>query len=278
MRVFLTAVLLNLFATITLADTFMGRSLEITDGRSDRSRAAPLIIAMHGFLGTPHSMRRKTSFDALARAHGFVVVYPKGIGRRWNDGRRPGGRTDDVAYLSALITSLIAQGRVEADRVYAAGHSNGGGMAMRLACDRPDLVAGIAVGATNAPTNYTCRRGQPTPAIFFHGTVDPISPPQGRAKEDRLGGALSVEATLAVWSKRNGCKGQGKPQITDAKDDGTVARMISYTGCRAPLVHVSIDGHGHGWPGAGPRLRRLQGPATQEVDAAAQSWRFFSGL
>lgn len=257
----------------------MGRMLDITDGRTSPATRAPLVVAMHGFLGTPRSMRTKSSYDQLARRHGFVVAYPKGQRRRWNDGRSPGNPTDDVAYLSALIAALTGNGTADRNRVFLAGHSNGGGMAMRMACERPDLVAGIAVVATKAALNFQCRNGAPVPAIFVHGTRDPVSPHGGRNADSRLGGALSAKATMSIWAARNGCTGTRPPVTVDKKDDGTKAQIIRYAPCKAAqLVHVLIEGHGHGWPGAGPRLRRVQGPATQEVDAAALSWSFFSRL
>ena len=278
MRSFFLSLLLTLMASAAAAETFMGRTVLVTDGRFDRAGPAPLIVALHPFLGTPQSMREKTKFDALARSDGFLVAYPKGSRRKWNDGRNPDGRVDDVAFLTALIASLVADGRADPRRVFLAGHSNGGGMAMRMACDRPNLIAGIAVAATKIPTNYQCPKGRPVPAIFFHGTLDPIAPPQGRPDDHRLGGALSAEATLAAWSARNGCQGSELSQTIDTQDDGASAQIIRYANCQAPLVNVSIDGHGHAWPGAGARLPRLLGPATQEVDAAVLAWRFFSGL
>ncbi len=278
MRLFFPVLVLLFSASIASADTFLGRTVLITDGRADTSAPAPLIIAMHGFLGTSSSMRRKTQFDMLARSNGFSVAYPEGIGRRWNDGRSPDNSVDDVAYLSALISSLVADGRADPERIYLAGHSNGGGMAMRMACDRPDLIAGIAVVATKTPSAYQCREGRPVPAIFFHGTLDPVAPHQGRAADHRLGGTLSAESTLSLWSGRNRCGGAGQSQFIDSRQDGTLAEILQYTGCRAPLTYVLIEGHGHAWPGAGPRLPRLQGPATQEVDAAMLAWWFFSTL
>ena len=267
-----------LLAPAAQAETMFGRTVTVTDGRADTARAAPLVLALHGVLGTPRSMRRKTDFDRLAEAHGFVAAYPEGLDRRWNDGRRTdaGGRTDDVAFLSAVIGQFVADGRADASRVFIAGHSNGGGMAMRMACDRPDLIAGIAVAATNVQTRYQCADGAAVPVIFFHGTADPISPPEGRPGNSRLGGALSSEETLALWRSRNGCRGQPAVQVYDRRDDGTRAEVLQYTRCRAPLVYVRIIGHGHGWPGAAPRRRGAQGPATQEVDAAVLSWWFFA--
>lgn len=256
----------------------MGRKVEITDGRSAQSAPAPLVIAMHGFLGTSRSMRKKTQFDAFARQHGFVVAYPNGVRRRWNDGRGTVRTGDDVGYLAALIAALVADGRADPARIFLAGHSNGGGMALRMACDRADLIAGIAVIATKVPAHYRCAGGPSVPAIFFHGTLDPISPHEGRPEGSRLGAALSAERSLALWEARNRCRGVAGTQDVDRHQDGTSARIIQYARCRAPLTHVLIDGHGHDWPGHGRRPTRLQGPATKEVDATRLSWWFFSQL
>ncbi len=260
------------------AQEFMGRKVEITDGRSTTAAPAPLIIAMHGFLGTSSTMRKKTQFDALARRHGFVVAYPNGVRRSWNDGRGTVKRSDDVGYLADLIGALVADGRADPERVFLAGHSNGGGMALRMACDRAGLIRGIAVVATKVPSAYRCAGGAAVPAIFFYGTEDPISPPEGRPEGSRLGAALSAEASLALWETRNRCRGIAGTQAVDRQDDGTSAEIIQYARCHAPLVYVRIEGHGHDWPGKGRRKTRLQGPATKEVDAAQLSWWFFEQL
>ena len=276
LRFFLILAMCGSFFGSARADTFEGRDFILVDGRADKSRPAALVVAMHGFLGTAQSMQQKTTFDAVANRHGFVVVYPSGVRRRWNDGRSARNRTDDVGFLSDLISDLVRRGIADADRVFLAGHSNGGGMAMRMACDRPDLVSGIAVAATKVLTNYSCEDGDPVPAIFFHGTLDPISPDGGRS--GGLGDALSSEASLSVWKARNRCTGPVRTQTFDRVDDDTSIRSATYTNCRAKLRHILIEGHGHGWPDPRSRATRLQGPATKEVDAAASSWRFFSQL
>ena len=260
------------------ADTFQGRPLIIYDGRGNDAAPATTLIVMHGYLGTSRYMQRKTKLNALARRHGLVLVYPNGEGRKWNDGRSPGNPTDDIGYLAALAESLVARGLSQPGRIFFAGHSNGGGMAMRMACDRPDLVRGIAVVATKVPTNYQCANGAKTPAIFFYGTDDPISPHSGRTAGSRLGAALSAEKSLALWQQRNGCTGAPNSQTVDRRDDGTSAEIMSFKGCAAALVAVIIAGHGHDWPKPGSRPTRLQGAASQEIDASALIWQFFSGL
>lgn len=261
-----------------LPDSIQGRTYEVFDGRANTTKPARLIIALHGFLGSSSNMQRKTTFNELARKHGFVVAYPDGRRRRWNDGRSPRNRTDDVGFLSGVIDTMVTSGQVLPDQVFISGHSNGGGMAMRMACDRPDLIRGISVVATKAPMNYPCRTGEAVPALFIHGTDDPIAPHSGRPKGSRLGATLSGEGTVSLWKARNRCGPAFQTQTIDAKTDGTSALIKSYTACKAPLRYVLIEGHGHDWPSLKGRTTRLQGPATQEVDAAELSWSFFSQL
>jgi polyhydroxybutyrate depolymerase len=275
---FFPLILLLSFSQPSWADRFQGRTFTITDGRSDKSKPAPMIIALHGFLGTPKSMKSKTSFDKLASQNGLLVAYMSGVKRRWNDGRTPGSTIDDVGYVRAFIQKQVSQNRADARAIFIAGHSNGGGMALRMACDVPNLIAGISVVATKVAQNYTCSRGQSVPAIFIYGTEDPVSPHKGRPAGSRLGATLSASESIALWSKRNKCTKVGKTQIIDLRDDQTKAIVKRYAGCKAALQYIEIEGHGHAWPGAGPRLQRLQGPATQEIDAARASWRFFKSL
>jgi polyhydroxybutyrate depolymerase len=274
----LPAILLILIALPVSADRFQGRTFTLTDGRTNNAAPAPLVIAMHGFLGTPKSMRSKTSFDKLARHNRFVVAYVSGVKRRWNDGRSKSSKVDDVGYLSAFIKELVSLKIADPSAIFMAGHSNGGGMAMRMACDVPDMIAGVSVVATKVPQNYTCDTGKATPAIFVYGTMDPISPHEGRPAGSRLGATLSAQDSLKTWSVRNKCRHSSAVHSIDRKDDGTKATIFQYSGCTEPMQYVEIEGHGHAWPGAGPRLERVQGPTTQEVDAARLSWLFFEGL
>ncbi|MEM8776187.1 MAG: alpha/beta fold hydrolase [Pseudomonadota bacterium] len=276
------AVLLSLVVAIggsaSLAETFLGRKLEVFDGRQDMSKPAPVVIVLHGFLATSRLMRRATAFDEVAEREGFVVVYPNGRFRGWNDGRAPTSRFDDVGYLTALIRSLIDDGTAIRGKVYIAGHSNGGGMAMRMACDRPDLVDGIAVIATKSPRKYSCENGPDVSAVFFHGTDDPISPHAGRSNESRLGGTLSSVATINLWKDRNGCSNTAKIQDINQWQDGTSVKVFRFRNCAASLIYVELEGHGHAWPRPGARSTRLQGKASQELDAAAFAYEFFKTL
>ncbi len=54
-------------------------------------------------------------FDCLADEHGFVVLYPDGYRRNWNDCRKyatfPAKREniDDMSFIRTMITRVIAE-------------------------------------------------------------------------------------------------------------------------------------------------------------------------
>ena len=75
----------------------------------DRSRPTPLVISMHG-AGLWGAAQMETSqWNNLADSHGFIVVYPSGIGgkgvRIWRAEPGP-GLMKDVRFISELIDTL----------------------------------------------------------------------------------------------------------------------------------------------------------------------------
>ncbi|MCX7890611.1 MAG: hypothetical protein N2422_12955 [Rhodobacteraceae bacterium] len=264
---------------------------EVFDGTGGHAAGAPIVMVLHGAGGSGPQVRRSTGFDRWARARGVVAVYPSGGGRLWNDGRFAGNprradlaQRDDVAALLAIAAELDARGLGDAGRLYVIGHSNGGGMAMRLACDRPDAVQGIAVVATKVLKDVPCRNpGVPVPAVFFYGTADGINPHGGRRdpanRRDRaLGLSLSAEESLAVWARRNGCAAPGPARLIDPAADGVRVLRFDWRGCRAPLRYFETEGGGHAWPGARPpRIVAALGggePWVRDIDAGREALDF----
>ena len=115
--------------------------------------ALPLVLAFHGGGGEAAGLQRYAGLDAVADREGFIVVYPFGTGplpRRlltWNAGECCGyamnNNVDDVGFAIAVIDDLARRTSVDANRVYATGHSNGAMMVYRLAAERADRVAAI---------------------------------------------------------------------------------------------------------------------------------------
>jgi esterase/lipase len=95
------------------------------------------VLLVHGFTGTPMSMRPWG--EALA-AEGFAVRCPllPGHGTRWQD-----CNASTHEQWTATVEEAFDQVAADCDRVFVAGLSMGGTLAIRLAEVRPDDVAGV---------------------------------------------------------------------------------------------------------------------------------------
>jgi polyhydroxybutyrate depolymerase len=82
---------------------------------------------------------------------------------------------DDASYVRSLIEEIGRQFAVDPRRIYLIGHSNGGIMAYRLACQWADLIAGIAslAGATFLDPSG-CQPAQPVNILHIHGRADEV--------------------------------------------------------------------------------------------------------
>jgi len=152
-------------------------------GVYDGSRAVPLVMVLHGYgaAGLPQSVY--FGLPNLANREGFLLAYPDGtvdgVGRRfWRASRAccDFGNTgvDDVAYLNAVLDDVTARYRVDPDRIYLVGHSNGGFMAHRMACSASSRIAAIVslAGATGVDDDYPCTPTSAVSVLQIHGTTD----------------------------------------------------------------------------------------------------------
>ncbi|MCP5065674.1 MAG: phospholipase, partial [bacterium] len=98
----------------------------------DKTKPVPLVIGLHGGGGTARSFDKSTNgqFARQSNARGWMVVYPQGIKKGWNDGRvirtrRDAGRSkiDDVGFIRKLIDQLHVAYGIDKTRVYATGIS-----------------------------------------------------------------------------------------------------------------------------------------------------------
>lgn len=252
----------------------------------------PLIVVFHGGGQTAAQARRYTRFDEFAESLKIAVVYPQGRGNNWNDGRtsadlneRPAASADDVAFTREIIGQLVLEGTADPARVFLTGASNGGMMAMRVGCELPDRVAGIAPVVANQPAEWRCDAAD-LPALFIHGTDDEYMPyaggriAAGKVRRD-LGEVLSADDTIAMYKRVNGCTDVKETKTLDKVGrDRTKAVVTDYDCKEAPLKHIVIEGGGHTWPGARTNILGdwLLGNTSEEVNATAEIWTFFKSL
>ena len=184
----------------------------------DGERELALIVVLHGYGAT--GAVQDSYFGVSARAdRGFVAVIPDGTvdgsGRRfWNATDAccdfAGTGVDDVAYLLGLIDEAIASFPIDPDRVAVIGHSNGGFMAHRLACDAParlDAIvslAGASYGSTEDCRGLSDAEARVPRVLQAHGTLDTTIAYDGGL----LGGGAAYPGAVesaARWAARASC-------------------------------------------------------------------------
>ncbi|MCA9543335.1 MAG: alpha/beta hydrolase fold domain-containing protein [Myxococcales bacterium] len=111
-----------------------------------------------------------------------------------------GSGVDDVGYLTALLAEAKAAIHVDAGRVVLIGHSNGGFMAYRMACDAADQVtAVVSLAGSGWLDGARCQPSRPVSVLQAHGTLDDVMPYGGD------GDAPGAEVMFARWAARSGC-------------------------------------------------------------------------
>jgi polyhydroxybutyrate depolymerase len=200
--------------------TFIVRAPAAADGRTP----APLVFAFHPFgMNGDYMASRVPVARVWPEA---VVIYPTGApqpgaggGPSWQTA--PGALGDrDLHFFDAMLAWAQQHGCVDSKRVFAFGYSNGAGFAYLLACERGDVLAGLAI----ASGSLRCQPARPMPVIINHGLRDSTIPP------------YNAGTAAATWSTTNRCSAAptgGRPGCSAA------------TACAsAPVTMCSYDG-GH---------------------------------
>jgi polyhydroxybutyrate depolymerase len=173
---------------------------------------APLIFAFHGHGGTSQFSARKFLFHkAWPEA---VVIYPQGLpapgkfdpeGKKNGWQKRVGDLADrDLKFFDAMLDWAKQQYKLDASRIYVAGHSNGGAMTYVLWSARSHLIAALAPCAAGFGRDGLSAK--PKPAILLAGEQDEVVPFENQKRSmnfvlrlnqcDTSGNARSRELTF----------------------------------------------------------------------------------
>jgi polyhydroxybutyrate depolymerase len=248
----------------------------------------PMIFSIHGGNGTAAGQIKLANFLPIADRDKVVLVFPSGIDKNWNDGRptTPNQQgINDVSFFNQMCDYIIANYPVNGARIYATGISNGGFMSSRLGCELSNRIAAIAVDAATIEATTiapSCNPGRPVPAIYIHGTTDPLVPFVGgqmTAGGTAGGTVLSHFQAVDKWISINACS--TTPTITDLPDianDGTTIKQRVYAGGTngSEVVSYVISNGGHTWPQGYQYLpEAIIGKTSQDMNACEVIWTFF---
>ena len=200
------------------------------------SGKTPVVFAFHGHGGSMRFASRSFRYHELWPE--ALVVYMQGLNTPGKltdpEGKKPGWQAyagdqgdRDLKFFDTVLQSLKQEFQVDEQRIYATGHSNGGGFTYLLWATRGDLFAAFAPSAALAKRASTAGI-PPKPALHIAGTKDPLVQ---FAWQEKM-----IEAV----KKLNGCQPQGQAW----KNSGALAGTVYPSATGTPLITLLHAG-GH---------------------------------
>lgn len=247
----------------------------------------PLILMLHGCQQDAADVARLTRFNRLADELGFIVLYPTQSRTAnatgcWNwflpEHRRPD--QGEAALLAALTREIAVRHGADPRRLYVAGLSAGGAMALALAAIHPELFAAVGV---HSGLPYGLARDQVSALTLMHQGPSAV---RGKADMEGIGvpvivfqgdADLRVNPVNASWIIEQALSADDEPRIE--RETGRAPGGLDYTRTRYLEMDGAIraelwmvQGGGHGWFGGDPvgSFAEPKGP-----DASREMLRFF---
>lgn len=238
--------------------------------------AVPLVIVLHGWTSSGKDAAIYTEMARESDSGKFIAVFPNGLGKPqgWNCGfLNLGGKgADDVKFLTDVIHTIEKEARIDRNRVYICGHSNGGFMtyAMGSALGKELAAIGVVegtIGLTHGDkTDSVKPPTSPVSAIIIHGLKDRVVW-SGSSVPALLQNAVPPMKCAEFWAKAIGI--QTEPSKTQEPND----EVYDWKGHNGQEVrYVAVTNGTHDWPGG----YGSSGPETASgVNAAQLIWDFF---
>lgn len=213
--------------------------------------SVPLVFNLHGGSGTATGQRYLSEMDQVADSAGFIVAYPQGSFVNgysyWNsmiatEGSK--GTADDVGFISILIDEISSNYNIDLSKVYACGFSNGGDMAISLACYLSGKISAVAPvsGLMSQESDSLCEPNETTSLLIINGTADNDRPYNGI--NDYY---LSVDNTLEYWSNYHSADSVVIEDFVDRNNNAIELYTYLNQSVLSFLQHYKIIGGGHYW-------------------------------
>lgn len=220
----------------------------------DENKEYPVLLALHGRYGNPKNMAKMTNFNPLADEHDFLIVYPKGFRRSWNDGRGEGPAAendiDDVKFMKGIVGFLKANYPINENKLFVSGMSNGGFMTMRLACEMSETFKAFISVTGSLSTDFDCNPSTPINLMLIAGTDDELVPYNGGEVASSESFSIGFKDLLNNWSEINNCTNFTEENLPQNHDDGTSVIKFTHKDCDNDVENIlyQINNGGHTWP------------------------------
>ena len=254
-------------------------------------QAVPLVLMLHGCTQSAIDFAAGTRMNIFAEGNTFLVAYPEQISsannaRCWNwfqptDQQRDMGEPSLIAGITRQIMNSY---HVDSNRVYVAGMSAGGAMAVIMAVTYPDLYAAVGVhsglayrAAHDIRSGFAAMRRGTVQSAQKLTTVIPLIAFHG--DHDRTVSSANSDHLLDQWLRAMSHK-QERSAFSTKVERGQIAGGRAYT----RSIYHDTSGHalvekwlvhhtGHVWSGGSSdgSFTDPKGP-----DASAEMLRFFA--
>lgn len=245
----------------------------------------PLVVMLHGFRANVILEELIFRLESVVDERQFILILPEGT--RNPDGDQFWNATpeccdrfnqgpDDVAYISSLIAEARRHFNIDASRIALVGHSNGGYMANRYACDQGGELERVTRIVNLAGLSFVdaadCRAEQPIDVLHLHGTADDrvpyasnltdpaVSNPDAAAGDVRLrAGAFELAQR---WAERAGCgptpvENNGLYDLSQDVDGNETDEVVWPNCSRGSSTLLRANGAGHTWLDGNDRFRQV---------------------
>jgi polyhydroxybutyrate depolymerase len=196
----------------------------------------PVVFAFHGHGGTMRQASR--SFPIHLVWPDAIVIYPQGLPTPSplvdREGRWPGWQAmagaqgdRDLKFFDVMLADLRAEMRIDDNRIYATGHSNGGLFTYLLWAERGDHFAAFAPSAALLARGF--QKFRPKPVLHLG------------SPEDSLVKFAWQERMIDFVLRLNGC-GSRQPEATG---------FTLYPSSKGAEVATYLHAGGHRFPAEG---------------------------
>ncbi len=256
----------------------------------DNSKRYPLVIVLHGGGGNAKRMVEFSGFDHLAEKEKFLVLYPNGYKKGWNDGRvardvkANAENVDDVKFIKAALEEVSLASGIDPKKVFVTGISNGAMMSIYLAYHMSDKVRAIAPVSGSIPENLSgdFKLANPVSILVINGTADNLVPFEGGpilGKRADRGSVISTLQMMTIWQSftNQSAKPREQPMPDiDLSDRCSADRIIYSSATIMPVELIRVNNGGHTWPGGKQYLpRMIVGNVCRDFHAEDVIWDFF---
>ena len=264
----------------------------------------PLVVMLHGCTQNPDDFAAGTRMNVLAETHQCFVVYPAqpataNSSKCWNwfEAAHQQRDSGEPSLIAGLTRQILANYRVDERRIYVAGLSAGGAMAMTMVMTYPDLYAAVGIHsglayavAQDLPSALSAMHGgfgisprghaggtdsenifaTSVPAIVFHGDRDTTVHPR------------NGDQVIAQCAPSQGVRGAAPDSghapgvsVTQGRiQNGHTYTHTTYHGASGqPVIEYwLVHGAGHAWSGGSSDGSYTD---TKGPDASQEMLRFF---